>query len=121
MISVAGGKADIIAERSIVKDLEYRFGRCGCQRSDAKSNEPNRNGPEQSVRRPAGRGADRRPKSYREDRPNHVKDNSYRSGHLLRLSWLRDIVKADGSRWQRGPQALRCRAMGEDIRPKAIR
>jgi hypothetical protein len=120
MISAAAGKAEIVAERSIVKDLEHRFGRCGCQRSDAKSNEPNRNGPEQSVRRPAGRRVDRRSKSYR-DRPNHVKDNSYRPGHLPRLSWLRDIVKADGSRGQRGPQALRCRAMGEDIRPKAIR
>ena len=93
-----GGKADIIVEPSIVQDLEHHFGRCGCQRSDAKSNEPNRNGPEQSVRRPAGRRADRRSKSYREDRPNRVKDNSYRPGHMPRLSWLRDIVKADGSR-----------------------
>ena len=46
----------------MVKNLEHRFGRCGCQRSDAKSNEPNRNGPEQSVRRQAYRRADRRSK-----------------------------------------------------------
>jgi hypothetical protein len=59
MISVVGGKADIIVERSIVKDLEHTPGDAAAS-AHAKSNEPNCDGPEQSVRGPAGRRADRR-------------------------------------------------------------